>query len=186
VTRWWLEFDYEHDAAKKPKGNDDTDLAGVQDCLYQAGDHYYQFKPWTGEGTTKPVCWESNGQNAVLGGGDNVDVEASSNMAATRTADGFIIEGKLKFTTMFKQSQKPDLPIPVDGTIWGFDSSLEDHEDGNAGREGAISWASSFENDNTVCVFGNLLFVGGGGGKAVSAKDKLPLMWGRIKKRANQ
>ncbi len=78
---------------------------------------------WVGAGQTKPACFENNGQNAVLGDRNLFDEECASNMAAKRTADGFIIEGKLKFKTIFKQSTKPNLPIPTDGTIWGFDST---------------------------------------------------------------
>lgn len=179
---WWLEFDYEHDAPVKPKGNDDRVLAANKDCLYQPGDHYYWLKPWTGAGTTKPACFENNGQNAVLGDRNLFDPECSANLAATRTATGLIIEGKLKFTTLFKQSQKPNLPSPKDGSVWGFDSTIEDHEKAG-GREGAISWASSFENDNTTCIFSDLLFVGS---LAVSPKDKLSVTWGSIKKHASQ
>ena len=183
TTQWWLEFDFEHDSPKKPKGNDDRDLAGVAGCLYQPGDHFWWLKPWTGEKQTKPACFENNGQNAVLGDRNLFDEECTSNMASQSTADGFIIEGKLRIKTMFEMSTKPDLPIPTDGTIWGFDSTAEDFDVKGEAREGAISWTSSFENDNTTCIFGDLLFVGA---RAVSAKDKLPVTWGRIKKHINQ
>ena len=185
TSEWWLNFDFEHDAPKKPKGNDDRDLAAVPDCLYQAGDHFWWLKPWSGAGTTRPACLESNGQNAVLDGGTiyRYDEECASNMAATKTADGMIIEGKLNFKTIFEMAHKPDLPVPENGTIWGFDSTASDVEVKGEEREAAISWASSFENDNCICILGNLLFVGR---RAVSAKDKLPVTWGRIKARASQ
>jgi hypothetical protein len=184
TSEWWLEFDFEHDAPKKPKGNDDVDLSAVPGCLYQPGDHFWWLKPWSGSGTTRPACFESNGQNAVLDGGTvyRFDLECASNMAATKTADGMIIEGKLKFKTMFEMAHKPNLPIPRNGTIWGFDSTVTDVERKGEDREGAISWASSFENDNNVCILSDLLFVGR---RAVNAKDKLSITWGKIKARVN-
>jgi hypothetical protein len=185
TSEWWLEFDFENDAPKKPKGNDDQALAAVPDCLYQPGDHFWWLKPWSGAGTTRPACFESNGQNAVLDGGTvyRFDHECASNMAASKTADGMIIEGKLKFKTMFEMAHEPDLPVPRPGTIWGFDSTASDVEEKGAEREGAISWASSFENDNCVCILGDLIFVRQ---LAVNAKDKLPVTWGRIKSHLNQ
>lgn len=160
TSMWWLEFDFEHDAPRTPEGNDDRQLALQPDCRYQPGDHFYALKPWTGEGQTEPACLENHGQNSVLGFENRFDPQCTSNMAANRTADGFIIEGKFNFQTLFEQSRKPNLPLPTDGTIWGFDSTATDVESKGGPREGAISWASSFENDNTTCILGDLRFVG--------------------------
>ena len=186
--QWWLEFDYQHDAPRIPRGNDDRELAGLrppgEHCLYSPGDHFYWLKPWTGAGTEKPACFENNGQNAILGDRNLFDPECTDNLRSVKTGDGLTMEGRLNFDTLFKTAQTPDLLPPIDGVVWGFDSTVEDFDEAvGQGRTGAISWASSFENDNTVCIFGDLQFVGV---RSVTPKDKLTTTWGNLKKPITQ
>ena len=115
TSLWVLEFDYEHDAPIKPKGNDDRELARLADCHYQPGDHVYQLKPWTGIGQTQPACFESRG---VYNDKNYFNSHCTFNVAAKRTEDGFIIEGRLNFKAMFELAAKPNLPVPTDGSIW--------------------------------------------------------------------
>ena len=186
MDQLWLEFDYEHDAPLIPKGNDDRDLAALRPpavhCLYIAGDHFYRLKMFSKQFTT-PGCWENNGQNAVLGDRTLFDKECTENLATNRTADGYDVEGKLNFKTIFRTAQAPDLLPPIDGVKWGFDSTNEDFDNFGQPRDGAISWASSFENDNNVCTFGDLNFVGV---RSVTPKDKLTTTWGNLKQPITQ
>ncbi len=178
----WLEFDWEHNACRQPKGNDDRDLAQVDCCKPQPGDHWYRIKPWTGAGTSEPACWWNHGQNAVLGDVHVFDEDCSENTAATQTGDGMILEVAIDY----KEGMRISTIAPqefTDGVVTGFDSTMQDHEDAGESREGAISWASSFENDNCVCIYGDLQFIGV---RAVSPKDKLPMTWGNIKLNARR
>ncbi len=178
----WLEFDWEHNACRQPKGNDDRDLAQVDCCKPQPGDHWWRIKPWTGAGTSEPACWWNHGQNAVLGDVHVFDPDCTANSAATQTGDGFIIEVFLNYKEgMTTSTIKPQ--EFVDGVVVGFDSTMNDHEEAGASREGSISWASSFENDNCVCIYGDLQMVGV---RSVSPKDKLPQTWGNIKLNAKR
>ena len=177
---WWM-FDFEHNAPKIPKGNDDRILAADPDCLFSDGDIYLRYKVFTIKDTT-PGCWLSLGTNPG-GGGTFYNDECSENVVTKKTNDGYVYEGKITFKEMFKGSKKPNLLEPIDGVVWGFDSTIDDHDVKGFGREGAISWASSFENDNMVCGFGDLLFVGT---RSVTPQDKLPTTWGNLKKDATQ
>ncbi len=177
TSELWLEFDFEHDACRQPKGNDDRDLAQVDCCKPQPGDHWWRIKPWTGAGTSEPACWWNHGQNAVLGDVHVFDEDCTANSAATQTGDGMIMEVHLDYKEgMTISTIKPQ--EFTDGVVVGFDSTMNDHEEAGASREGSISWASSFENDNCVCIYGDLQMVGV---RAVSPKDKLPQTWGNIK-----
>ena len=176
---WWM-FDFEHNAPRIPKGNDDRILAADQDCFFSDGDIYLRYKVFTIKDTT-PGCWLSLGTNP--NGGTNYNDECSENVVTKKTADGYVYEGKITFKEMFKGSKKPNLLPPIDGVVWGFDSTIDDHDVPGFGREGAISWASSFENDNMVCGFGDLLFVGT---RSVTPQDKLPTTWGNLKQKATQ
>jgi hypothetical protein len=177
----WLIFDYEHNAPVIPKGNDDRELAGREECLFSDGDVYYRLKVFS-KGLDLPGIWLSLANNPA-GGGTFFDKEGTENLKTTRTADGYIYEGKLRFKEMFKGARVPNLLPPIDGVVWGWDSTIDDHDVKGFGREGAISWASSFENDNMVCGFGDLKFVGT---RAVAPQDKLPTTWGNLKKKATQ
>ena len=182
TSELWLEFDFEHNACRQPKGNDDRDLAQVDCCKPQPGDHWWRIKPWTGGGTSEPACWWNHGQNAVLGDRHVFDEDCSENSAATQTGDGMIMEVHLNY----KEGMKISTIAPqefTDGVVVGFDSTMNDHEEAGASREGSISWASSFENDNCVCIYGDLQMIGV---RAVSPKDKLPQTWGNIKLNARQ
>ena len=176
---WWM-FDFEHDAPKISKGDDDRILAGDPDCLFADGDMYFRYKVFTIKDTT-PGCWLSLGTNP--NGGTTLNEECTENVVTKKTADGYIYEGKVTYDNMYKGANTPNLPAPVEGTIWGFDSTIDDHDVKGFGREGAISWASSFENDNSVCSFGDLEFVGV---RAVTPQDKLPTTWGNLKQRATR
>ena len=176
---WWM-FDFEHNAPKIPKGDDDRILAADPDCFFSDGDMYLRYKVFTINDTT-PGCWLSLGTNPQ--GGTFYNDECSENVVTKKTADGYVYEGKITFKEMFKGSKKPDLLPPIDGVVWGFDSTIDDHDVKGFGREGAISWASSFENDNMVCGFGDLLFVGT---RSVTPQDKLPTTWGNLKQKATQ
>lgn len=176
---WWM-FDFEHNAPKIPKGDDDRDLAADPDCFFSDGDIYLRYKVFTVNDTT-PGCWLSLGTNP--NGGTFYNDECSENVVTKKTADGYVYEGKITFQNMFKGSRKPNLLPPIDGVVWGFDSTIDDHDVKGFGREGAISWASSFENDNMVCGFGDLLFVGT---RSVTPQDKLPTTWGNLKQKATQ
>ena len=178
----WLEFDFEHNACKQPKGNDDRELSGVDCCKPQPGDHWWRIKPWTGAGTSEPACWWNHGQNAVLGDVHVFDEDCSANTAAAQTGDGFIIEVALNYKEGMTISTIAPLEF-VDGVRVGFDSTINDHEAAGEPREGSISWASSFENDNNVCIYSDLQFVGV---RAVSPQDKLPMTWGNIKLNARR
>ena len=173
----WLEFDWEHNACRQPKGNDDRELAQVDCCKPQPGDHWWRIKPWTGAGTSEPACWWNHGQNSVLGDVHVFDEDCTANSAATQTGDGFIIEVHLDYKEGMTISTIKAQEF-TDGVRVGFDSTMNDHEEAGASREGSISWASSFENDNCVCIYGDLEFVGV---RSVSPKDKLPQTWGNIK-----
>ena len=176
---WWM-FDFEHNAPKIPQGDDDRILAADPDCFFSDGDIYLRYKVFTINDTT-PGCWLSLGTNPQ--GGTFYNDECSENVVTKKTADGYVYEGKITFKEMFKGSKKPDLLPPIDGVVWGFDSTIDDHDVKGFGREGAISWASSFENDNMVCGFGDLLFVGT---RSVTPQDKLPTTWGNLKQKATQ
>ena len=176
---WWM-FDFEHNAPRIPKGDDDRELAGDPDCFYSDGDIYLRYKVFTINDTT-PGCWLSLGTNPE--GGTFYNDECSENVVTKKTANGYVYEGKITFKEMFKGSKKPNLLPPIDGVVWGFDSTIDDHDVKGFGREGAISWASSFENDNMVCGFGDLLFVGT---RSVTPQDKLPATWGNLKQKATQ
>ncbi len=178
----WLEFDWEHNACRVPRGNDDRDLAQVDCCKPQPGDHWWRLKPWSGPGTTEPVCWWNHGQNAVLGDQHIFDEDCTSNTAATQTDDGFIIEVALNYKEGMENSTIAAQEL-IDGVVVGFDSTMNDFEDAAEAREGSISWASSFENDNCVCIYGDLQFIGV---RAVSPQDKLPMTWGNIKLNARR
>ena len=182
TSELWLEFDFEHNACRQPKGNDDRDLAQVDCCKPQPGDHWWRIKPWTGAGTSEPACWWNHGQNAVLGDVHVYDEDCAANTAATQTGDGFIIEVFLDYKEgMTISTIKPQ--EFTDGVVTGFDSTMNDHEEAGASREGSISWASSFENDNCVCIYGDLQFIGV---RSVTPKDKLPQTWGNIKLNAKR
>ena len=176
---WWM-FDFEHNAPKIPQGNDDRILAADPDCFFSDGDMYLRYKVFTIAATT-PACWLSLGTNPQ--GGTFFNKECTENVVTKQTANGYVYEGKITFKEMFDGSKKPNLLPPIDGVVWGFDSTIDDHDVKGFGREGAISWASSFENDNMVCGFGDLLFVGT---RSVTPQDKLPTTWGNLKKKATQ
>lgn len=182
TSELWLEFDFEHNACRQPKGNDDRDLAQVDCCKPQPGDHWWRIKPWTGAGTSEPACWWNHGQNAVLGDRHVFDEDCTANSAATQTGDGMIIEVHLNYQEGMKISTIAPQEF-TDGVVVGFDSTMNDHEEAGASREGSISWASSFENDNCVCIYGDLQMVGV---RSVSPKDKLPQTWGNIKLNAKR
>lgn len=170
---YWLCFDTKHDAPLKKFGKKKFDTAAVAAIsTYEPDDTFWEIAPLTARGAG--AAFARDGQV----GDPELNSPAKGHIAAKRDAGSYTFEVRMPwkiFDPYYGKRIKPE-----DGDVIGFDITVMDVDPVyDPPKGGAMAWSSDFENDNSPGVLGDIIF---STTADVDPKDKLPMIWGQIKR----
>ena len=171
---YWLCFDTKHDAPTKKFGNKKFDTAAVAAIsTYEPDDTFWEIAPLTARGAG--AAFQRDGQV----GDPELNSPAKGHIAAKQEGGSYTFEVRMPwkiFDPYYGKRIKPE-----DGDVIGFDITVMDVDPVyDPPKGGAMAWSSDFENDNSPGVLGDIIF---STTADVDPKDKLPMIWGQIKRR---
>ena len=171
---YWLCFDTKHDAPTKKFGNKKFDTAAVAAIsTYEPDDTFWEIAPLTARGAG--AAFQRDGQV----GDPELNSPAKGHIAAKQDGGSYTFEVRMPwkiFDPYYGKRIKPE-----DGDVIGFDITVMDVDPVyDPPKGGAMAWSSDFENDNSPGVLGDIIF---STTADVDPKDKLPMIWGQIKRR---
>ena len=170
---YWLCFDTKHDAPTKKFGNKKFDTAAVAAIsTYEPDDTFWEIAPLTARGAG--AAFQRDGEVAD----PELNSPAKGHIAAKQDGGSYTFEVRMPwkiFDPYYGKRIKPE-----DGDIIGFDITVMDVDPVyDPPKGGAMAWSSDFENDNSPGVLGDIIF---STTADVDPKDKLPMIWGQIKR----
>ncbi len=171
---YWLCFDTKHDALTKKFGNKKFDTAAVAAIsTYEPDDTFWEVAPLTARGAG--AAFQRDGQV----GDPELNSPAKGHIAAKQDGGSYTFEVRMPwkiFDPYYGKRIKPE-----DGDVIGFDITVMDVDPVyDPPKGGAMAWSSDFENDNSPGVLGDIIF---STTADVDPKNKLPMIWGQIKRR---
>lgn len=171
---YWLCFDTKHDAPTKKFGNKKFDTAAVAAIsTYEPDDTFWEIAPLTARGAG--AAFQRDGQV----GDPELNSPAKGHIAAKQDGGSYTFEIRMPwkiFDPYYGKRIKPE-----DGDVIGFDITVMDVDPVyDPPKGGAMAWSSDFENDNSPGVLGDIIF---STTADVDPKDKLPMIWGQIKRK---